>query len=67
MEGASRCKVDKRKRTADAVKRIRTEVPPRERQGRRYRRGGDRDRSIVGAARPTRTAIERARGEEGRL
>lgn len=53
---------------ADAVSRIRTEVPPK--QGRRYRRydGEDRDRSIAGALPPTRTRLERderrLKGEE---
>lgn len=52
-KGASRCKADEKRVTADGVKRIRTEVPPR--QGRRYRRhdGEDQDRSIAGALPPT--------------
>lgn len=54
----------RREDIADAVNRIRTEVPPK--QGRRYRRydGEDRDRSIAGALPPTRTRLE---GDERRL
>lgn len=45
-EGPSYCKVDKKRGTADAVKWIRTGVPPR--QGWRYGRlGEDQDRNIA--------------------
>ncbi|TGZ37769.1 hypothetical protein DBV15_10172 [Temnothorax longispinosus] len=69
MEVCDEGGVDKKRDTADAVKRIKTEVLPR--QGWRYRRHdrGDRDRSIAGALQPdeeSKRESEREREREGR-